>query len=199
MKYLVVYNAVSTVLWGCVLLRALILYPLVGPDFVSEGMAEFTAGVQAIAILEVVHALVGLVRAPVLTTAMQVASRLAVIFGVVLMFPSSAACTAFTTMVVAWGITETIRYPFYWASLSGGVPNFLKWARYNLFIVLYPLGASSEAILIFRALPQAQLLHPYYNLFLKALLLIYPPSFYVLYMHMWAQRSKVLKQKNKNH
>lgn len=194
MRYLEAYNVFSGILWLCVLIRALVLYVLTGPEFVCEGMGDFVTWVQSLALLEVVHALLGLVRTPVTTTLMQVASRIVLVWGIVQPFPHVANVTAFTTMVVAWGITETVRYPYYYFALNNRIPRFLEWLRYNTFIVLYPLGASSEAILIFRALPDAQLVSPWYNLFLKGLLLIYPPSFYVLYTHMWRQRAKFMKK-----
>lgn len=196
-RYLSLYNLLSFSLWLAILVRLCILYYLVGPEFVSEGMAEFVSWVQALAVLEVVHVIFGLVKSSVITTAMQVASRLAIIWGVVRLFPASGASVAFSTMVLAWAITECIRYPYYFFALQGRVPPILEWIRYTAFIALYPLGAISEAWLAYRALPAAQFWHPYYALFLKVLLLIYPPSFYVLYMHMWKQRRKVFGRKLK--
>ena len=57
-------------------------------------------------------------------------------------------------MVLAWSVTEVIRYPFYALSLLGINSNLLLWLRYTTFYVLYPLGASSEAFLILATLPQ---------------------------------------------
>eukprot|EP00951_Prasinocladus_malaysianus_P037525 scaffold403922_cov50-Prasinocladus_malaysianus.AAC.1 len=45
--------------------------------------------VQTAALLEVVHSAVGLVRSPVLITAMQVASRIWILWGVVVAVPST--------------------------------------------------------------------------------------------------------------
>lgn len=196
-KYLSAYNLISFALWFAVLIRLCILYYLVGPEFVAEGMGDFVTWVQTLAVLEVVHVAFGLVKSSLVTTAMQVASRLVLVWGVVQPFPAAAATVGFCTMVLAWSITECIRYPFYYFALQGKVPKVLEWLRYTTFIVLYPLGASSEAWLVYRALPAAQFWHPYYALFLKVLLLIYPPSFYVLYMHMWKQRRKVIGGKQK--
>ena len=47
-----------------------------------EAVGPITAYVQSFAILEVVHALLGWVRSPVPTTAMQVSSRLFLVWGV---------------------------------------------------------------------------------------------------------------------
>lgn len=59
----------------------------------------------------------------------------------------------FATMLLAWSVTETIRYPFYFLALLGIDVYALNWLRYTLFLVLYPLGAGSEAGLSFSTLP----------------------------------------------
>lgn len=60
----------------------------------------------------------------------------------------------YSTMILAWSMTEVIRYAFYALSLvRGRVPGILVYLRYTTFFVLYPLGASSEALLILSSLP----------------------------------------------
>lgn len=56
-------------------------------------------------------------------------------------------------MVLAWSLTEIIRYSFYASNLAGYEPKFLLWLRYTTFYILYPLGAGSEAFLIYSTLP----------------------------------------------
>lgn len=56
-------------------------------------------------------------------------------------------------MVFAWSFTEVIRYSFYALSLVEKPPTFLLWLRYTTFYVFYPIGASSEAFLIYATLP----------------------------------------------
>ncbi|POI36232.1 hypothetical protein CIB84_000014, partial [Bambusicola thoracicus] len=55
--------------------------------------------------------------------------------------------------VVAWTITEIIRYSFYTFSLLNHLPYLIKWARYTLFIILYPMGVTGELLTIYAALP----------------------------------------------
>jgi very-long-chain (3R)-3-hydroxyacyl-CoA dehydratase len=194
-SYLIGYNSVSAFLWGCVLVRLLILYPLVGFKFVSGGVADFTRWVQTMALLEVVHSMLGLVKSPIVTTAMQIASRLLLVWGVVYMFPDCALSPAYTTMVFAWSVTEVVRYTYYAYNLARAkqVPNMLVWLRYNAFYILYPLGAGSEMFLTFLSLDDAQALSPLYALILKVILLIYIPGFYVMFTHMIKQRKRVFK------
>jgi very-long-chain (3R)-3-hydroxyacyl-CoA dehydratase len=92
-------------------------------------------------------------------------------------------------------------------------------ARYNTFYVLYPIGISSECILIWKALKPAVTLHPLYQWFLVAMLVIYVPGTtplltdeigilngpdqpnhtgsYIMYTHMIAQRQRVRRGKNR--
>lgn len=56
-------------------------------------------------------------------------------------------------MVFAWSFTEVIRYSYYACNLLGYEPSVLLYIRYTTFYVLYPLGASSEAFLMYATLP----------------------------------------------
>jgi very-long-chain (3R)-3-hydroxyacyl-CoA dehydratase len=56
-------------------------------------------------------------------------------------------------MVLAWSATEVIRYSFYASSLADREYLGLQYLRYTTFYVLYPLGAASEAFLIYSTLP----------------------------------------------
>ena len=58
-------------------------------------------------------------------------------------------------MVLAWSLTEVIRYSFYACALLGKEPYPLLYLRYTTFLVLYPLGASSEAFVNFATLPKS--------------------------------------------
>lgn len=49
-------------------------------------------------------------------------------------------------MCVAWGVTEVVRYNWYWTKEAfGEAPRFLTWLRYSLFTFLYPLGVYVRA------------------------------------------------------
>lgn len=200
-KYLIMYNGASCLLWALVLLRFSVLYPLVGYEFVSEGVDDFLRWVQTLMILDVVHSALGLVRSPVTTTVMQISSRLLVVWGVLYPFPEVGQSFAFSTCTVAWCITEIIRYLFYTYTLkrgSHGVPKWLVWIRYSAFYILYPLGAGSEWILVLFSLPEAEIFSTIYALILKATLLIYLPGFYVMFTHVMKQRKKALSAAKKS-
>ena len=218
-NYLVAYNAICFALWSIVTLRAVILIPTLfafgKPHELFEALFPLLKWTQTIAILEVVHAVVGLVRASPLTTAMQVASRILVVWVVLEMYPqivskknavgrsvagSTLGPIAFAGILMAWGTTEIIRYGFFvWkAAISEKVAPTLTWLRYNTFFVLYPIGISSECILMYLALGPATKQGLRIDWLLMAVLVIYVPGAYILYTHMMAQRRKVMKGKGKS-
>jgi very-long-chain (3R)-3-hydroxyacyl-CoA dehydratase len=57
------------------------------------------------------------------------------------------------SLLLAWGITEVIRYAFYASKELVRTPYAITWLRYTTFIVLYPMGVSSELAMVSLALP----------------------------------------------
>jgi very-long-chain (3R)-3-hydroxyacyl-CoA dehydratase len=217
-QYLLAYNGFSLFLWTIVTLRAAFLIPTLLAHSRLEGLFEalstFLKWTQTLALLEVIHSLIGLVRASPITTAMQVASRILVVWGVLYLYPEVVAKAnpigrivkgapggtyAFAGILMAWGITEVIRYGYfvYREGISSNIPPWLTWLRYNTFFVLYPIGISSECWLMWLALKPAKKEEKGMDWMFKAVLFIYVPGSYILYTHMMAQRRKVMKGKGK--
>ncbi|CAG8421368.1 unnamed protein product [Penicillium salamii] len=206
--YLFTYNTLNLLTWGgCVVYAASLLPANIDnlPNVFNLTFSPLLA-TQSLALLEVVHSVVGLVRAPFMTTAMQVASRLLLVWGIMAQFggqivgaPSTQLGDyAYLGCVAAWGITEVIRYGFFAITLSGNsVPSWWTWLRYNTFYILYPIGITSECTLIVQALGPAAELNPLFQYALIAILVIYVPGSYILYTHMIAQRRKVLRGKKR--
>ncbi|QRW23968.1 Electron transfer flavoprotein domain [Rhizoctonia solani] len=89
-------------------------------------------------------------------------------------------------MVLAWSITEVIRYSFYACNLAGSEPHFLVWLRYTTFYVLYPLGAWSENALTYSTLPNSSPLSGKwtpYDYLRGFFVLIWTPGLYVMYTY----------------
>jgi len=85
-----------------------------------------------------------------MTTVMQVASRFLLVWLIAYCFPATVSRSpAYTSMLLAWSVTEVVRYSYFAVNLAyGGVPYWLTWVRYNAFFVLYPLGIGSECWLV---------------------------------------------------
>jgi very-long-chain (3R)-3-hydroxyacyl-CoA dehydratase len=60
--------------------------------------------------------------------------------------------------------------------LSGYSPGIISWLRYNTFLVLYPLGASSEAWLVYKSIERAKKIRQEFAWVLQLILFIYIPG-----------------------
>jgi len=107
---------------------------------------------------------------------MQVASRLLLVWPIVNTFPFLARSPVYSSMLLAWSVTEIIRYGYFTFTLSGYSPGFLSWLRYNTFYILYPLGISSECYLIYSAIGPAKQIRQEFAWTLQLILFIYIPG-----------------------
>lgn len=81
--YLFLYNIVACVGWSIVLFTTATHYLNGGkPNELWPKIEHWLKIAQTLALLEVVHSLVGFVSSPVFTTLMQVASRIYILWGV---------------------------------------------------------------------------------------------------------------------
>lgn len=127
---------------------------------------------------------------------MQVSSRFLLVWAIVDVFPHLPLETPFySSMLVAWSVTEVIRYTYFVPLLAlGWQPAPLTWLRYNTFFVLYPLGITSECALVWLATGPAGDLGDVYRWALYAVLGVYVPGAYTLYTYMMSQRRSVLRK-----
>lgn len=129
---------------------------------------------------------------------MQVASRFILVWAIVDQFPyTSSTSIAYTTMLLAWSVTEVVRYSYFVFNLASSVPPVLSWLRYNMFFVLYPMGISSEWWLCYRAIEPASKRNEHLKYVLYFILGLYVPGAYILYTHMMTQRRRVMRGKQK--
>ncbi|XP_070264168.1 very-long-chain (3R)-3-hydroxyacyl-CoA dehydratase 1 isoform X2 [Myotis yumanensis] len=160
---------------------------------------------QTFALLEIVHCLIGIVPTSVLVAGVQVSSRIFMVWLITHSIKPIQNEESVVLFLVAWTVTEITRYSFYTFSLLNHLPYFIKWARYNFFIILYPVGVAGELLTIYAALPYVKktgmfsirLPNKYnisfdYYYFLLITMASYIPLFPQLYFHMLRQRRKVL-------
>lgn len=161
---------------------------------------------QTAAILEIVHAALGFVGSKVAQVLPQVFSRVILTWGICFVYPEAVVNSrSYAHMLIAWGITEVIRYNWYWTKdVFGKAPFILTWCRYTFFTLLYPLGvfgeiscililASQHAALVTSSTsPYFAHVSAFYSFLISALILAYVPLFPPLYFHMFSQRKKAL-------
>ncbi|XP_062972740.1 very-long-chain (3R)-3-hydroxyacyl-CoA dehydratase 2 [Elgaria multicarinata webbii] len=204
--YLVIYNVVMTAGWLVIAVGLVRAYLATGSYHnlyysIEKPLKFFQTG----ALLEIVHCAVGIVPSSVVLTAFQVMSRVFLTWAITHSVKEVQSEDSVLLFVIAWTITEIIRYSFYTFSLLNHLPYIIKWARYTLFIVLYPMGVSGELLTIYAALPFVRRSSLYsislpnkynfsfdYYTFLILTMLLYIPLFPQLYFHMLHQRRKIL-------
>ncbi|KAJ2340664.1 hypothetical protein GGH92_006164 [Coemansia sp. RSA 2673] len=194
--YLVAYNVASFAGWAYVLAQTVMYISEHGMNLngLFDRIGYTVIYVQTGAILEVLHSLLGLVRSGALTALLQVYSRLLLVWGTLYPFdsPEIRASPALVLMVLAWSITECVRYSHYALGILNIEVYALLYLRYTLFYILYPAGVTGELLEMWAALPYAAAIHPALKAFMLLNMSGYPPVLYKLYTHMIYQRRKVL-------
>ncbi|KAI1755755.1 PTPLA-domain-containing protein [Xylaria castorea] len=201
-RYLLLYNLLSLLSWTYLTTRVLVHITAGDVTSRSDALLTNVTVLQTAAALEVVHALLGLVRSSPATTALQVGGRNLVIWTVMRRFPdlvfsSATGRLGFVGCLLAWGASDVLRYAFFVAQLGSGggrAMGWLRWLRYTAFIPLYPVGFLSEASLVYLALVEGTGIGSTYRTYLFVGLLTYIPASYILYTYMFSQRRRALGQ-----
>lgn len=158
---------------------------------------------QTLQFIEVLHCVVGLVPSDPIQTAMQILSRLVVVWGILRPIEDARLSIGVPLLLTAWSVAELTRYIYYALNIYNIVPSILTWCRYTFFIVLYPMGVSGELLTIVAALPTISAksmwaielpnfanISFYYQHALWVIMASYIPFFPQLYFYMLKQRKK---------
>lgn len=198
--YLFIYNMTQWVGW------LMIFYHLVFGRQFSQYLQTLVEVFQLLALLEIAHSIMGIVRASWVTTFVQVMGRLQVLWVIHKAGPIGVSSSGVFPMLLAWSSIEIVRYLYLALNIYGLSPYVLTWLRYTLFYVLYPLGVYGEMRTIYDslgAIGQAKILsytlpNPWnfcfsYAGFLRFFLaIVYVPAFLNQYVYMMGQRKVVL-------
>ena len=176
--YLIVYNVCLCVSWSFIYYTALVtvaegmfevgLAAALSKVYAAKGLATLLTYAQTAALLEIFHAGLGLVRSPVLVTAMQVGSRIVALVAVNGSVEAQSKCLerfsqdaqssdspcshpwylssrkliaqwGAGVMILSWSLVEIFRYMFYAFNLLDG--QAAKKSPYPLFFLRYSLFA----------------------------------------------------------
>ncbi|VDK83833.1 unnamed protein product [Litomosoides sigmodontis] len=204
--YLFFYNALQCCGWSVILWKT--LHSLLRNESYEQlyRSCELELQIfQTAAVLEIVHAAARLVRSPVGTTAIQIFSRVSLVWLILYKVTSAQGSIGVPFLLIAWSVTEVIRYSYYGLALINAVSSLHTWLRYSLFIVLYPLGVTGELIAVLSALPEVSTKKHFtiempniFNIgfsfwwYLIVYVILYIPGLPQMYMYMLKQRKKVL-------
>ena len=195
--YIFLFNIGSAGGWAYLLfLTVQSLSENLSPEEYFSKVAEVLIIVQSLAIMEILHAGVGLVRSGVVTTTMQVLSRLLQVWFVCRISPGAQADWSIYLMVMSWSLVEVPRYMFYAFNLyMKNVPTPLFYLRYSLFYILYPFGITGEYIQIYRSLPDFLASSVPFWYFLVVIMFLYIPAGPYMYFHMMKQRKSAIRRR----
>jgi len=190
-SYLKLYNLILAIGWAALL----ILYILNGCKLNEVGLLLLNI-CQFAAVLEIIHAAMKIVSSPVVTTIKQLGSRFMVVVLIDLLkseeYINVAGVTGLHLIMFAWGITEIVRYSFYFSGLIGKEVKLLVFLRYTLFLVLYPMGVTGELLIILSWMKKDGFTFSANDVIFGAIFLSYFIFFPGMFKHMLSQRKKKL-------
>ncbi|GFO40980.1 very-long-chain (3r)-3-hydroxyacyl-coa dehydratase [Plakobranchus ocellatus] len=211
--YLFFYNLFQFVGYTFIFGKLLYIYILYGQDGMEgafEAVGSQMVLCQAVAVMEAVHPLFGLVKSNVTNSLLQVLGRNLILFVLVLQEPRLQLSSVCWLLFIIWSSVEVIRYPFYLLQLMNIQVKFLTWLRYNVWIPLYPLGILIEGAIVFKSisyftetgfysvsLPNSANVSFYFPYFLIVHLLLIALGGTNNLKHMYAQRKKQLSGSKK--
>ncbi|XP_050673744.1 very-long-chain (3R)-3-hydroxyacyl-CoA dehydratase hpo-8 [Leptidea sinapis] len=204
--YLLAYNGIQTVGWSYLLWQTLVHFLNRGTLDTFWNEIKWTVIIfQNAAVLEIFNAAIGLVPSGILVVIMQVFSRVFLVCCSLLVTHSATVSPGLPLCILAWSITEIVRYSYYGLNIMKAVPQPLMFLRYSTFLVLYPIGITGELLCMYYSLneivdkqlftvsmPNAWNFIFNYYYFLIFYMLLYIPLFPVLFGHMLKQRRKML-------
>lgn len=85
---------------------------------------------QNAALLEIVHVYFKLVPSKLMITIFQVFSRVMLVCGILMVTVESRLGLGLPLALIAWSVTEIIRYSYYALNIAYKVPSFITWLRY---------------------------------------------------------------------
>lgn len=162
--YLVLYNLCSAAAWAHFALALLHAVSAAQWDISAAGPQKETARlllwVQSAAVLEIAHAALGLVPSQLLSTTMQICSRLFIV-GLAQYTTRPESRWSYALFATAWLLSDLTRYCYYVANLLSLSPAILVWARYASVLHPPPLPLPSATLSSSSSTPSAPLArHP---------------------------------------
>ena len=189
--YLKLYNLTLAIGWTALLL----LYIINGCKLDEVGLVLLNI-CQFAAVLEIIHAAMKIVSSPVVTTIKQLGSRFMVVVLIDLLkseeYINLAGITGLHLIMFAWGITEIVRYSFYFSGLIGKEVKILVFLRYTLFLLLYPMGVTGELLIIYSWMAKDGFTFSVNDVVFGIIFLSYFVFFPGMFGHMLSQRKKKL-------
>ncbi|VDM46948.1 unnamed protein product [Toxocara canis] len=118
--------------------------------FIANGNAIRVA--TALQLLDVVHAILGIIKSGYQTALLQVVGRLTMLF-IIDGDPELHITLSTYLLMLVYFLIEMFRYPYYALASLKLHYWIVTWLRYTAWVPLYPMGLLLEVITIYRAIP----------------------------------------------
>nr|XP_033775950.1 very-long-chain (3R)-3-hydroxyacyl-CoA dehydratase 3 [Geotrypetes seraphini] len=154
--YLFMYNLVQFLGFSWIFVNMTIRLLVLGEDSFYDTfhtMADVMYFCQMLAVLEIIHPLIGLVKTGIFGSVIQVFGRNFILFVVLGCLEEMQNKAVVFFIFYSWSMIEIIRYPFYMLASMDTEWRLLTWLRYTIWIPLYPIGTGAEAVAVIQAIP----------------------------------------------
>lgn len=165
---------------------------------------------QILATVEVLNATFGLVKTSVIPTLVQVVGRNFVLFIIFGSLEEMHNKPVVFFVFYLWSAIEIFRYPFYMLGCFNTEWKTLTWLRYTVWIPLYPLGVTAEAVAVIQSipifdktklfsipLPQAVGASISFSHFLHIYLVLMFLGLFINFRHLYKQRKRRFRTKKR--
>lgn len=131
--YLFIYNTLFALLRIALLIRTTYLWTQQGNGAVWDDLNVTARWIETLTVMEVLHAVTGMVRAAPATTALQVAGRNTIVWAITRNYPEVGHReNAYSFMLMAWNAADAVRFLYFTLQTgTGSVPAALTWLRYE--------------------------------------------------------------------
>eukprot|EP00039_Didymoeca_costata_P009239 m.121946 g.121946 ORF g.121946 m.121946 type:complete len:263 (-) comp14413_c0_seq8:2082-2870(-) len=159
--WLAMYNCMNALGWWFVLIRIAVLYlsaegsvlGLYRLENTLQTVGHVVFALQGLVLLDLVHAALGLWGDhPTHTLAerimCKVGHRSEVFVSVVMAAPLMPHSGLFGLLFFSWGLADIFRFPYYVTQSYGVTPRWLKWMRYSMFIIQWPIQLVAELLFV---------------------------------------------------
>ncbi|KAM4748629.1 very-long-chain (3R)-3-hydroxyacyl-CoA dehydratase 3 isoform 2-T2 [Rhinophrynus dorsalis] len=153
--YLFMYNLVQFLGFSWIFVNMTVRLLILGTDSFYDTfntMADMMYFCQALAHLEIINPIIGLVKTGVVPALIQVLGRNFLLFVILGNLEEMQTKSVVFFIFYLWSAIEVFRYPFYMLACIDTEWKLLTWIRYTIWIPLYPLGVLSEAAAIIQAI-----------------------------------------------
>ncbi|XP_063170398.1 very-long-chain (3R)-3-hydroxyacyl-CoA dehydratase 3 [Candoia aspera] len=211
--YLFMYNLVQFLGFSWIFVNMTVRLFMLGKDSFSDTFhmsGDMMYFCQMFTFMEIVNALIGLVRAPLTTVCFQIFGRNFVLFIVLGSVEEMQSKAVVFFIFYIWSMVEIFRYPYYMLSCIDIEWKILTWLRYSVWMPLYPLGILAEAVAVIQAIPifnstgrfSFTLHYPLnitipFSVFLQLHLVFLFLAPFILFRHLYKQRKRHLAPKKR--